>query len=287
MSDEQLWECWRCGDLTDNPGTIPRTCRECGQGSYSVKLREEPTHESLEWGTNCLNAPDRGPHECNGRCFDKHICLRCGCSCLCQSCNEGNMRCRSSVTERWVHTDTSIGRHMCFDPPSVSPQLREEPTMSDELGRRTESFISRRKQMAAKLREEPGNLWDTCTDCELPLPSCKCNVDLTAVNEPIGGMATGDAPSAYKLVLEQAEDEGLWFKAQYITEDYLQRALRALHAAVETDASKPSLSPEMAELRQLVKEYYDKHFCMDDDALVPERCKLCIKADALLPKESL
>ncbi len=37
----------------------------------------------------------------------------------------------------------------------------------------------------------------------------------------------------------------------------------------------------------LLKEYYDKHFCMDDDALVPERCKLCIKAAALLLKESL
>ena len=44
---------------------------------------------------------------------------------------------------------------------------------------------------------------------------------------------------------------------------------------------------EIQELRQVLKEYYDKHFCMDDDdALVPERCKLCIKADALLPKES-
>ncbi len=133
--------------------------------------------------------------------------------------------------------------------------------------------------------EEPSNLWDTCTACELPLPSCTCNVDPAAVNE---GMATGDAAaSAYKLVLEQAEDEGLWFVPQYITEDYLQRALRALHAAVEADVAKPSLSSEMGELRQLVREYYDKHFCMDDDALVPERCKLCIKADALLPKESL
>ncbi len=53
---------------------------------------------------------------------------------------------------------------------------------------------------AAKLREEPSKLprsfgivphdeapqpqeGGTCTDCELPLPSCKCNVDATAVNE--------------------------------------------------------------------------------------------------------
>jgi hypothetical protein len=35
------------------------------------------------------------------------------------------------------------------------------------------------------------------------------------------------------VVNEQAEDAGLWFVAQTITEDYLQRALRRLHAAVE------------------------------------------------------
>ena len=34
---------------------------------------------------------------------------------------------------------------------------------------------------------------------------------------------------------EQAEDEGLWFVAETITESYLQSALRRLHAAVEGD----------------------------------------------------
>ena len=34
-------------------------------------------------------------------------------------------------------------------------------------------------------------------------------------------------------VNEQAEDEGLWFNYKYITEDYLQRALRELHQIVE------------------------------------------------------
>lgn len=33
----------------------------------------------------------------------------------------------------------------------------------------------------------------------------------------------------------QAEDEGLWFIAETITEDYLQRAIRELHAAIEGD----------------------------------------------------
>jgi hypothetical protein len=35
------------------------------------------------------------------------------------------------------------------------------------------------------------------------------------------------------LVSKQAEDEGLWFVPVSITEDYLQRALRALHEAIE------------------------------------------------------
>jgi hypothetical protein len=42
---------------------------------------------------------------------------------------------------------------------------------------------------------------------------------------------TTESPIA--VVNEQAEDGGLWFVAQTITEDYLQRALRRLHAAVE------------------------------------------------------
>lgn len=36
-----------------------------------------------------------------------------------------------------------------------------------------------------------------------------------------------------KLVDKQAEDEFLWFIAQYASEDYLQKGLRLLHAKVE------------------------------------------------------
>ncbi len=36
-----------------------------------------------------------------------------------------------------------------------------------------------------------------------------------------------------KIVNEQAEDDALWFDANYATEAYLQQALRRLHAAVE------------------------------------------------------
>lgn len=35
------------------------------------------------------------------------------------------------------------------------------------------------------------------------------------------------------IVDVQAEDEGLWFIAEYATEAYLQAALRRLHAAIE------------------------------------------------------
>ncbi len=46
----------------------------------------------------------------------------------------------------------------------------------------------------------------------------------------------------YSLVQEQAEDEGLWFKSEYATEDYLQTALRKLHAVVEADKIEGFLS---------------------------------------------
>ncbi len=35
------------------------------------------------------------------------------------------------------------------------------------------------------------------------------------------------------LVNEQAEDESLWFIPEYVTEEYLQKALRKLHAVIE------------------------------------------------------
>ena len=36
-----------------------------------------------------------------------------------------------------------------------------------------------------------------------------------------------------ETVLEQAEDEGLWFNAKYASEAYLQQELRRLHAIIE------------------------------------------------------
>lgn len=39
-----------------------------------------------------------------------------------------------------------------------------------------------------------------------------------------------------ELINEQANDEGLWFVAGTATEEYLMRALRVLHDAVERAA---------------------------------------------------
>jgi hypothetical protein len=39
--------------------------------------------------------------------------------------------------------------------------------------------------------------------------------------------------TARALVLDQAENDGLWFLTESITEAYLQQELRRLHAAVE------------------------------------------------------
>ena len=46
---------------------------------------------------------------------------------------------------------------------------------------------------------------------------------------------TPPAPAAeiLDLVNEQAEDEGLWFEAVYVSEAYLQQELRRLHATIE------------------------------------------------------
>jgi hypothetical protein len=38
---------------------------------------------------------------------------------------------------------------------------------------------------------------------------------------------------ALKLCAEQAEEPGIWFVAERITEGYLQQELRRLHAAIE------------------------------------------------------
>jgi regulator of PEP synthase PpsR (kinase-PPPase family) len=47
-----------------------------------------------------------------------------------------------------------------------------------------------------------------------------------------------------ETVLEQAEDEGLWFNAKYASEAYLQQELRRLHAIIERAYAELSKTKE-------------------------------------------
>ena len=59
--------------------------------------------------------------------------------------------------------------------------------------------------------------------------------ELERVNAAITALRAALAqPSiSQQVVDEQAEDEGLWFRAETAAEAYLQQELRRLHAAVE------------------------------------------------------
>lgn len=41
--------------------------------------------------------------------------------------------------------------------------------------------------------------------------------------------------NVFKAIDYQARDDGLWFTSQYITEHYLQTALRDLHRVIESN----------------------------------------------------
>lgn len=69
------------------------------------------------------------------------------------------------------------------------------------------------------------------------------NRELSATAESAEVTALRARVAAIQAVVdEQAEDDGLWFRAQYATEAYLQRALRHLHAVVEGHDALSSLS---------------------------------------------
>jgi len=73
-----------------------------------------------------------------------------------------------------------------------------------------------------------------CVTRRYPVMS-KCDCDAAHINDapPIQTVTN----NALTVVHKQAEDRDLWFIPETITEDYLQRALRKLHAAVEGDAA--------------------------------------------------
>lgn len=66
-------------------------------------------------------------------------------------------------------------------------------------------------------------------------------LDLSRVVSPARSEGSNPSPfravSAYQLAQDQADDPGLWFIPMTASEDYLQQALRHLHAAVERDAA--------------------------------------------------
>ena len=54
--------------------------------------------------------------------------------------------------------------------------------------------------------------------------------------------------AAKAVVQEQAEDDGLWFRAELITEEKLQIALRRLHAVIEGEGMMDDKDARIAEL---------------------------------------
>ena len=54
---------------------------------------------------------------------------------------------------------------------------------------------------------------------------------------------------ARKVVESQALDDGLWFAAKFFTEDYLQKALRRLHEAVEGRSPEECVAEILPTLR--------------------------------------
>ncbi len=64
-----------------------------------------------------------------------------------------------------------------------------------------------------------------------------CDINIAAALKATAEKARLEERAAARLVMEivntQAEDEGLWFIAQFASEAYLQQELRRLHSAVE------------------------------------------------------
>lgn len=86
-----------------------------------------------------------------------------------------------------------------------------------------------------------------CVYSLCPAKYCVCNGDtkeavITAWQARATLPTSGNNHIAVirKMVDRQAEDEGLWFIAQYASEAYLQKALRKLHAVIESVPPEPT-----------------------------------------------
>jgi hypothetical protein len=60
--------------------------------------------------------------------------------------------------------------------------------------------------------------------------------------------------SAREVVNRQAQDEGLWFRAETAPEAYLQQALRELHAAVESEESRELVAEAVVAEREAIAQ---------------------------------
>lgn len=67
-------------------------------------------------------------------------------------------------------------------------------------------------------------------------------VELEAAEAEVQALRQGIARMR-QVVDRQAEDDGLWFVAERVTEAYLQEALRALHSAIESELFGPARPP--------------------------------------------
>jgi hypothetical protein len=93
---------------------------------------------------------------------------------------------------------------------------------------------------------------------ELDIDPEKININSMGLFEDYIMQARATLPTAgnnhiediLALVAKQAEDEGLWFDAKYASEAYLQKALRKLHAVIESSPPEPTAeAPEYEVVR--------------------------------------
>ena len=68
-------------------------------------------------------------------------------------------------------------------------------------------------------------------DIEMPHPACLMFFTISLIDKV--EELEAKLKTACELAAKQAEDEGLWFDAQYASEAYLQNALRELAASIE------------------------------------------------------
>lgn len=159
-----------------------------------------------------------------------------------------------SADAAWIDAATRLGYFdtMVVSPPAAQPEPTDMCICGHEreahfdfgCGCETERDVSCECKEFRLMAEAPSpqNMrFMPCVDCGKDLRMCECK---PLQVDPIRA-----------LVDEQAEDGGLWFVAETITEDYLQRALRKLHAVIENlkpaqPESQPAAFEEWWEIDQ-------------------------------------